>query len=390
LAPASGLTTLLKRPIRNRETSPVDIDIETPTQRAFVDETAVPETHSQIGEPRMNTTEHGCLPVPPDGDLPTLHIRCGSDIRETLRQAGFAGDFLEYSDPICQGPVPDTSDLLQRRARYLAQSCGSIMGFTEAQSLAGLEAAERRLNEAHTYPRVVLWFEHDSYDQLLLARCLARFAEGPLPAHLELICIDRHPSVKRFLGLGQLGPPALASLWPYRTVVTPAQLELGRLVWAALRRADPSDLAAIAATGTPALPLAAPALRRHLQELPGARDGLSMTERLALRILAGEPTRIGRIFAACVQGAEPLPFLGDIGFLGAVEQMAVARPAVLTIEAGEKPFPRLATITETGRQVLAGQVDYLSLGPPERWVGGVVADGQWRWDDSTGGILRVP
>jgi hypothetical protein len=173
-------------------------------------------------------------------------------------------------------------------------------------------------------------------------------------------------------------------------VVTPAQLELGRLVWAALRRADPSDLAAIAATGTPALPLAAPALRRHLQELPGARDGLSMTERLVLRILAGEPTRIGRIFAACVQGAEPLPFLGDIGFLGAVEQMAVARPAVLTIEAGEKPFPRLATITETGRQVLAGQVDYLSLGPPERWVGGVVADGQWRWDDSTGGILRVP
>jgi hypothetical protein len=156
LAPASGLTTLLKRPIRNRETSPVDIDIETPTQRAFVDETALPETHSQIGEPRMNTTEHGCLPVPPDGDLPTLHIRCGSDIRETLRQAGFAGDFLEYSDPICQGPVPDTSDLLQRRARYLAQSCGSIMGFTEAQSLAGLEAAERRLNEAHTYPRVVL------------------------------------------------------------------------------------------------------------------------------------------------------------------------------------------------------------------------------------------
>jgi hypothetical protein len=198
------LTTLLKRPIRNRETSPVDIDIETPTQRAFVDETALPETHSQIGEPRMNTTEHGCLPVPPDGDLPTLHIRCGSDIRESLRQAGFAGDFLEYSDPICQGPVPGTPDLLQRRARYLARSCGSIMGFTEAQSLAGLEAAERRLNEAHTYPRVVLWFEHDSYDQLLLARCLAHFAEGPPPAHLELICIDRHPSVERFLGLGQL------------------------------------------------------------------------------------------------------------------------------------------------------------------------------------------
>ena len=31
-----------------------------------------------------------------DTDVPTLHIRCGSDIRDTLRQAGFGGDFLAY------------------------------------------------------------------------------------------------------------------------------------------------------------------------------------------------------------------------------------------------------------------------------------------------------
>ena len=41
----------------------------------------------------------------PDRDMATLHIRCGADIAPTLRQAGFLGDFLEYSDPLCQGPV---------------------------------------------------------------------------------------------------------------------------------------------------------------------------------------------------------------------------------------------------------------------------------------------
>jgi Domain of unknown function (DUF1835) len=318
-----------------------------------------------------------------DADLRTLHIRCGSDIRDTLHQTGFTGDFLEYSDPICQGPVRDVPGLLELRAQFLADAYGRFMGFTAAQSLAGLRDAEHRMAGAHDYERVVLWFEHDSYDQLILARCLAHLADAPRPAHLELICIDRHPSVGRFIGLGQLGPAELAALWPNRTVITPAKLELGRAIWTALRRSDPLDIGSIAATGTPALPFAAPALRRHLQELPGATDGLSMTQRLVLRLLSDAPARIGRMFAALMQGLEPLPFLGDLMFLHVVEQMA---PGVITIEEGEKPFPRMATITAADRQVLMGQIGYLSLAPPERWVGGVIADGRWRWNETAGGI----
>jgi hypothetical protein len=75
--------------------------------------------------------------------------------------------------------------------------------------------------------------------------------------------------------------------------------------------------------------------------------------------------------------------------LNAVERMALTDPAVISIETGEKPFPRLASITETGRAVLAGQTDYLSLGPPERWVGGVPADGTWRWEETAGGPVRT-
>jgi hypothetical protein len=318
-----------------------------------------------------------------DGDIPTLHIRCGSDIRETLRAAAFSGDFLEYADPICQGPVPDTDDLVEHRARFLADAFGSLMGFTAAQSLARLRDEEQRLDAARFRDRVVLWFEHDSHDQLILARVLAHFADGSLPGRLELICIDRHPSVERFLGLGQLEPEALAPLWPGRTAVTRAQLELGRAIWAALRRDDPRELQAIAATGTPALPLAAPALRRHLRELPGAGDGLSLTQRLILRILAdGGPLSIGRLFAP-LQRLDPLPFLGDLGFLHIVEQMAPT--GTLTIAPGDKPFARMAAIMDIGRDVLAGRTDFLSLHPAERWIGGVRIDPSrraWRIDSA--------
>ena len=42
-------------------------------------------------------------------------------------------------------------------------------------------------------------------------------------------------------------------------------------------------------------------------------------------------------------------------------------------------------ITELGRAVLRGEVDFRSLNPPRRWVGGVeiaAGDADWRWDDS--------
>jgi hypothetical protein len=322
-----------------------------------------------------------------DDDLRTLHIRCGSDIRNTLTEAGCAGDFLEYADPVCEGPVPDAPDMTAVRARYLAESYGWFMGMTEAQVAARLRDEDRRLTEAWHYDRVVLWFEHDSFDQLVLARILARLAETSIPERLELICIEHHPDVPRFNGLGQLGPAALAGLWPVRQPVTPDQIALGQAIWSALRQPNPSGLQTIAQTGTPALPIAARALWRHLRELPGVRDGLSLTQRLVLTILAEAPDRIGQIFAAMVGGREPLVFMGDLGFLRTVERMALTDPPVLTIEPGEEPFQQVATITETGRRVLAGAVDYLSLAPAERWVGGVrVAAGHapWRSDEATG------
>jgi hypothetical protein len=107
---------------------------------------------------------------------------------------------------------------------------------------------------------------------------------------------------------------------------------------------------------------------------------LSLTQRIVLTILSEAQASIGRVFAAMANGRETLVFMGDIGVLGSIEKMAVTNPPVLTIGPGEKPFQRVASITATGRQVLAGTVDYLSLKAGERWVGGVrIAEEQPSW-----------
>jgi uncharacterized protein DUF1835 len=310
----------------------------------------------------------------PDRDASTLHIRCGSDLETTLRDGGFRGDFLECSDPLCQGPVAETDDWLERRAEFLTQAYGAVTGQGAEQLMAKLERAETGLRTAaDRYERVVLWFEHDTHDQLILARCLARFAEAP-PPRLELISADRYPGPVRFIGLGQLPPEALRLLWSRRQTVTEQQLSAGCAIWQRLRDTDPSALASTARTGVPELPYMAEAVRRHCQELPWVGDGLGLTERLILKQLAERPSTVGEVFRDLMLEHEPLPWLGDVMFLFIVESMKRASKPVFTGTFDDVtqrwPKERL-TITPLGREVLAGRVDWLSLRPPQRWLGGV-------------------
>lgn len=330
----------------------------------------------------------------PDGDRPTLHIRCGSDLEPALREAGFGGAFLEYSNPLCQGPVTGEPDHLATRARFLAHAYGAPLGLTEAALLARLERAEEALARAHEYERVLLWFEHDSYDQLILARCLAKFAEHGPPPLLELISVNSFPGSARFIGLGQLPAEAIRHLWTRRRPVSAASLSTGRRVWEALRCDDPRPLATLAAPCDDGLPDLPRALRRHLQELPWTGDGLGLTERLTLALACKRPGTLGSLFRDLMREVEPLPWLGDIMFRAIVEAMAAADDPPLTIRrAAEIPWPQWPVEpTAAGRQVLAGLRDALALRPPERWVGGVAIrpDGpNWRWDERAERPVRM-
>ncbi|WP_131829718.1 DUF1835 domain-containing protein, partial [Teichococcus deserti] len=128
----------------------------------------------------------------PDAEMPTLHLRCGSDIAPALRQAGFLGEFLEVSDPLCLGPVPEGEGWQAARIDFLAEAFGGAMGLDRAAIAARQAAAEEGLARAAGFARVVLWFEHDHYDQLLLARCLAALAATP-PPRLEMVSAGSFP-----------------------------------------------------------------------------------------------------------------------------------------------------------------------------------------------------
>jgi hypothetical protein len=133
----------------------------------------------------------------------------------------------------------------------------------------------------------------------------------------------------------------------------------------------------------------APALRRHLSELPDEDTGLSSTERMALEILTRGELSLGELFRVLTYQVDPLPGQGDFQVRDRVLAMERARDPLLVRQpasgaggAFQPPFSDRLAITDTGRAVLRGEIDYLSLEPPRRWVGGVeVGKGSrdWRW-----------
>src|SRR6187401_2608554 len=101
-----------------------------------------------------------------------LHVTNGESAGNTLRQTALGGAVLSWQDVLHEGPVPavPAPELPRVRARFLSEC-----GWGSERSL--LDAFERRDRlyrhalEART--QVVLWFEHDLYDQLQLLQVLA-------------------------------------------------------------------------------------------------------------------------------------------------------------------------------------------------------------------------
>ena len=343
----------------------------------------------------------------PDSDVPTLHIRCGHDLQDRLKKAGFDGDYYVDIYPYIIGPVREGSGCLEQRARHIVDCYGDQFDPPleyEAQ-LRSLRDKERELHDSADYERVVLWFEHDVTDQLSLIHLLGHYATHRRPSRLELVSINDFPGARRFTGLGELPPEALRLLWTTRKPVSAAQLRLGLDAWRALANPDPLPLAAIMRSATPALRLLARALHRHLRELPSSTNGLSLTEQMALTLMAqplprwGGNVNLANIYSAMHWDIDPLPGQGDLHVRDRVLNMEGASARVFERRAGvgpdgssRPPWTDILSITDVGRAVLKGELDFMSLTPPSRWVGGVqIGAGMpdWRWDYKAGDAVRL-
>ena len=322
-----------------------------------------------------------------DGGQRTLHIRCGTDLMHKLAIAGFEGDFLWFGDPYIFGPVPQTGTL-EEFVRIRAKSINAP--FEEIMTMY------QQLDQAQHYQRVMIWNEYDAFDQLILAKLLAHFSEpAQRPPRLQFINVTRFPGVQIFNGIGQLPPEALRVLWHDFVDISEAELQAGKIAWAAITAATPMALADFVNAETTVLPIMRRALKRHLQELPWSSNGLSLSEHTTLRILQEKgPMNAARLFGWFQNHYDPLPGMGDAFYYKWVHGLAEAdEPAIHLHRRGDKPNEWDLELSPFGNRLLRNDADWLEPNRIQRWVGGVYVDsrgaGHWRWDAAADNVLEV-
>jgi len=321
-----------------------------------------------------------------------LHVANGTSTTTSIEASDIGGAVSIWADPLCEGPVPGgISDdaLVDVRASFLSNPDDP----SSADPVNDLRQWRRAIDEAGAYDELVLWFEHDLFDQLNLIQLLTYVrAHVPADTAVSLVCIGSFPGRPQFKGLGELPPEEFPGLLAQRQTVTGEQYAAAAHAWDAFRTPSPLPVEGLLRAGTPALPFLAPALRRLLEEYPATGDGLSRTERRLLQLTALEPVELRAVFPYMHED-ERAYYIGDTSLVALALALASASPRLLSfVREGsfERPLSAVVTLTDAGRAVLDQRLDRVACGL-DRWLGGVhlrTGGEIWRWDPSSGGVTR--
>ena len=307
-----------------------------------------------------------------------LHVTNGDAAAEVIRASGVGGEVLPWRDVLHEGPVPaglPLAELSDVRAGFIAGNGWGEGGEVRRE----FQARDQALAGFGDHDEVVLWFEHDLYDQLQLAQLLDFFASADRgETRLTLVCGPEY--------LGPSTPERLAERFAERAAVTDEQLALGRAAWNAFRSPDPRAVASRVMMDMPELPFLRTSLIRHLEQFPSTRNGLSRSEQQALEAIADGAGTVRDAYASHQRREDPI-WLGDDTFADYLDALAAGASPLVALGDGAGGTPgameRTVALTDAGRAVLEGREDRVRLNGIDRWLGGVHLQGSeaaWRWD----------
>lgn len=285
------------------------------------------------------------------------------------------GTLLAWKDILHEGPVIATMPLRELsalRATYLARAgFGNVIKINH-----DLEKRDRMMERCADFREIVLWFEHDLYDQLQILQVLHYLAgKGLEPGRVQVVFSDRY--------LGVQSAEDLLAMLPRRRPVSSAMYALAGTSWSQFASDDPSSWLRLGAENND-LPHLRAAMRRLAQDFPSLRNGLSRTEQQMLSTVARASARKEQIFEVC-QSQEEAAFLGDTTFYAKL-QVLCDPAAPLIAKVGDE-----FSITPLGVKVLRSETDWLQMHVIDRWIGGVhlTPESQWRWNEATASLDRL-
>ncbi|MEJ2116808.1 MAG: DUF1835 domain-containing protein [Alphaproteobacteria bacterium] len=317
--------------------------------------------------------------------MSTLIITNGDSAGAKMREARINGEILCWRDILHEGPVPFTATPEELSAIRVDFLVGDGWGNPD-EIRASFAERDHIMGNLEAYSNIVLWFEHDLYDQLQLLQILDLLAERRA-VHSRLSLIQAGTF------LAQETPSRLKMHLKLKKSVADAQFELAQAAWAAFRSSTPEQWASLLRYDTSAMPFLRVAIMRQLEELPCVTNGLTRTETFILKAIQDNINTPAQLFTA-FQESEEAAFMGDWSFFRILDALcAGAAPFVAGLwrnqfspnVSDEERYAYLGTelkLTGLGITTINGKRDAIEFRRIDRWMGGTHLTNKscWRWD----------
>ncbi|WP_169713743.1 DUF1835 domain-containing protein [Paludifilum halophilum] len=309
-----------------------------------------------------------------------IHIVNGDVLGERLRDwEGMDGEVFVWREMYDLGPLSrqwTVKEQLRKRAAFFEER----LGLPAEQMLMVGRYQEQRLEMIPRSSRVVLWFSHDRYDQMMLLYLLTRFRSLGLK-QLEMITPDGlEMDIREW---GSFSSDRLEQLYRHRKSVKPEQLDQAASAWEAYLSTDPRNVQRWLAAQPRRLPHIHNAFRIHLQYFPSVFNGLNEVEHFAMHRIREGVTRFSELHAA-VSRERQQDGLSDFHFAALLNELSSSQHPLVRIqgpicrENGSQEEGCLE-LTALGREVLDGKKDRIRSHGIDWWLGGVhLTGGQWR------------
>lgn len=310
-----------------------------------------------------------------------LHILNGEG---TAHNFSLSGDYLVWNEALACGntlyEVASPKFYASRQAFFQQQHAQlPLREPAPNDTYQNLVVAQLdKLKNAQEYDEITLWFEFDWFCQVNLMAALSWFAQQKHQFdNICLVCIDAHPAVEDFRGLGQLMPEHFAPLFDQRSQLTTQDLAFADKVWKGYCSNDMLVLADLIASDTPpAFPYLTTAFGYFQQLFPASSNGLNLIEQHMLTIAQNHSLKNKHqwVGQALREGLPHLGF-GDLQYYEAIQRM----------EALWQEDEHLQ-LTDLGKQVALQQANFLQVQPDKFALGGVF-NTDYRWQSNEGKLV---
>lgn len=294
-----------------------------------------------------------------------IHIHNGDVALALAKRSNIPGEHVAFRESLITGPVGETEDWIEMRAQALSEAHQVDL----LRVRTDLVEQEQLLESLTAQDEVVLWFEHDLFCLVHLLYLLQRFRR----VRLSLVWTSKP--------IGENDESSLQQLFDSRGAVAPSMIAVAREVWKAYTSADPATLNPFLERERSDFPFLREGLTLHASRFPSFYNGLGAIEQQALHTIATGTTDFPSLFDRLNAGLPRFGF-GDSEVFRLLRWMAWRAVPLITVK-GELP-KAIFSITPTGENVLAAEVDDIAINDPDLWLGGthLTRGNLWRWDGS--------